>query len=141
MAYDRTASPTATDQTAAWWVTVEPIMGSEIKERRFGITRDGAPYPPIQSVDANLNFSQAGKSAAPSPTQFRNQWAAPSWLRVSFPPVHPNGLSAIPLGRWRLLRQKKTAPYGQRNRAGPFLLMPQETARPKLHGLTNLKGA
>jgi hypothetical protein len=58
-------------------VTVEPIMGSEIKERRFGITRDGAPYPPIQSVDANLNFSQAGKSAAPSPTQFRNQCGGP----------------------------------------------------------------
>jgi hypothetical protein len=31
-------------------------MSIEIEERRFGVTPDGAPYPPIPSVDDNLNL-------------------------------------------------------------------------------------
>jgi len=29
-------------------------MSIEIEERRFGVTPDGAPYPPILSVDDNF---------------------------------------------------------------------------------------
>ena len=37
-------------------------MSIEIEERRFGVTPDGAPYPPILSVDDN--FESAARITA-----------------------------------------------------------------------------
>ena len=45
-------------------VTVQ-TMSIEIEERRFGVTRDGDPYPPILRVDDNFETpSQARRKSA-----------------------------------------------------------------------------
>jgi hypothetical protein len=81
-------------------------MTIEIEERRFDITRDGAPYPPILRVDDNFETASQSRTGSGARRTVRLM-AATGWKRPFDDPI------PLPRGR-QLVTLEDAAKYIQK---------------------------